>query len=215
MRIKANLLEPGSQLLEDEYNARMTQTTEQKIGVETYLELEKSSEVRHEYVDGELLAMAGATRRHNRIAGNAYAALREIALARGCEVVIENVKTSTRDTRIRYPDVMVSCAPGDNPYILENPCFIIEVPSESTQATDTGPKLDEYTRLPSLERYVMIEQDRRVVRIYRRTPAGWLFETLEDEGDIEVPCLETKLTLEQVFAGIEFEAPEISNQTHP
>ena len=137
----------------------MTQTVNQKpetkpemIDVETYLELEKSSEVRHEYVDGELLAMAGATRRHNRIAGNAYAVLREIALTRGCEVVIENVKTSTRDTRIRYPDVMVSCAPGDNPYFLENPCLNIEVLSESTQATDSGPKLDVYTRLPSLER---------------------------------------------------------------
>ena len=58
----------------------------------------------------------------------------------------------------------------------------------------------------------MVEQDRQMVRIYRRTPAGWLFETLEDEGEIEVPCLETKLTLEQVFAGIEFEAREVETR---
>ena len=195
----------------------MAQTLEKKlekiIDVKTYLELEKSSEVRHEYVDGELLAMAGATRHHHRIAGNIVFALREIALARNCEVVMETVKVQVSGMRYRYPDVMVSCAPGDNPYILENPCFIIEVLSESTQATDAGPKLDEYTRLPSLERYVMVEQDRRVVRIYRRTPAGWLFESLEGEGEIEVPCLETKLTLEQVFAGIEFEAREVESDS--
>jgi Uma2 family endonuclease len=191
----------------------MTQTLEKKlekiINVEAYLELEKSSEIRHEYIDGELLAMAGEKLQHNDIVANIIEALRPIARAKKCRLQFETVKLQVKSTRYRYPDVMVSCAPGDNPYFLENPCFIIEVLSESTQATDTGPKLDEYTRLPSLERYVMVEQDRRVVRIYRRTPEGWLFESLEDEGEIEVPCLETKLTLEQVFAGIEFEAREV------
>jgi Uma2 family endonuclease len=59
----------------------------------------------------------------------------------------------------------------------------------------------------------MVGQDWRVVRIYRRTPQGWLFESLEDEGEIEVPCLETTLTLEQVFAGIEFEAREVESDS--
>jgi Uma2 family endonuclease len=112
--------ELGIQFLKDEYNTRMSQTLEEKIGalidVKTYLELEKSSEVRHEYVDGELLTMAGATRLHHRIAGNIVFAMREIALARNCEIVMEPVKVQVRGMRYRYPDVMVSCAPGHNPY---------------------------------------------------------------------------------------------------
>jgi Uma2 family endonuclease len=196
----------------------MTQTLEKKlekiIDVKTYLELEQSSEVRHEFVDGEVLAMAGEKLQHNDIVANIIEALRPIARAKKCRLQFETVNLQVKSTRYRYPDVMVSCAPGDNPYFLENPCFIIEVLSESTQATDTGPKLDEYTRLPSLERYVMIEQDRRVVRIYRRTPEGWLFESLEDEGEIEIPCLETKLTLEQVFAGIELKAREVQSDSN-
>jgi Uma2 family endonuclease len=195
----------------------MTQTLdkklEKKIDVKTYLELEKSSEVRHEYVDGELLAMAGEKLQHNDIVANILEMLRPIARAKKYRIQFETVKLRVKVTRYRYPDVMVSYAPGTDPYFLENPCFIIEVLSESTQATDAGPKLDEYTRLPSLERYVMVEQDRRVVRIYRRTPQGWLFESLEDEGEIDVPCLETKLTLEQVFAGIEFEAVEVPSDS--
>ncbi len=195
----------------------MTQTLEKKlekiIDVKTYLELEKSSELRHEYVDGELLAMAGEKLQHNDIVANIIEALRPIARAKKCRIQFETIKLRVKNTRYRYPDVMVSCAPGNDPYFLENPCFILEVLSESTQATDAGPKLDEYTRLPSLERYVMIEQDRRVVRIYRRTPEGWLFESLEDQGEIEVPCLKTKLTLEQVFAGIEFEAREVESDS--
>lgn len=111
--------------------------------VEEYLELERHADARHEYEDGALIAMAGEKRRHNRVAGNIYAVLREIAMGRGCEVTFEAVKLRSRDTRYRCPDVMVSCAPGDDEYILENPCFVAEVLSPTTELTDTTKKLDE------------------------------------------------------------------------
>jgi Uma2 family endonuclease len=87
-------------------------------------------------------------------------------------------------------------------FIEENPCFIIEVLSPSTAATDRITKLDEYTSIPSLQHYVLIEQDRRFVIVYRRTLEGWLYQTFQD-GVLDVPCLETTLTLDQMYEGIE------------
>jgi Uma2 family endonuclease len=170
--------------------------------LEEYLELEKTSDVRHEYVDGELHAMAGEKRRHNRIAGNVYRLLMDAAIARNCEVVFEAVKLRVHSTRVRYPDVVVSCAPGDEDYFLENPCFIAEVLSDSTATTDLETKLEEYLRLPTLQRYAIISQDVRRVIVYKRVDERWELEILND-GAFDVPCLETSVPLEQVYAGIE------------
>jgi Uma2 family endonuclease len=183
----------------------MPGTLEKKISVDQYLELEKRSEVRHEFVDGELLAMAGEKRRHNRIAGRIYTQLLETAITGDCEIAFESVKIRTRNTRIRYPDVVVSCAPGNDEYFLENPCFIAEVLSSTTEKTDLTLKLDEYKNLPSLERYTLVSQDRRFVVLYKRVLDHWEVITLEGQGEIDLPCLGTTLTLEQIYAGIQLE----------
>jgi Uma2 family endonuclease len=183
----------------------MAEKLEQKISVSDYLELEKHSGVRHEFVDGEILAMAGEKRRHNRIAGRIYAALLETAITQACEIAFESVKIRTRGTRIRYPDVVVSCAPGDDEYFIENPCFIAEVLSSTTEKTDLTLKLDEYKNMSSVERYALVSQDRRFVVLYKRVLDHWEVITLEDQGEIDLPCLGTSLTLEQIYAGISFE----------
>jgi Uma2 family endonuclease len=100
---------------------------EKKISVSEYLELEKRSEVRHGFVDGEILAMAGEKRVHNRLARRFVLLLEALSDSKNGEVVIETVKIQTRGTRIRYPDIAISCSPGNDKYFLENPCFIAEV----------------------------------------------------------------------------------------
>ncbi len=181
----------------------MTATVKKTYTVEEYLELEQHSDTRHEYEDGVLIAMAGEKRRHNRIGLNIVAALREVVIERNCEIVFETVKLRARDTRYRYPDVMVSCAPGEDDYFLENPCFVVEVLSSSTKLTDTTKKLDEYLKLPSVTRYAIISQDERLVIVYKRVNDRFEVETLSD-GAFDIPCLETDLTLEQIYAGIVF-----------
>ncbi len=183
----------------------MIVTLERKISVNEYLELEKLSEVRHEFVDGELLAMAGEKRRHNRIAQRFVVLLSEVALQKNCELIFESVKIRTRGTRIRYPDIAISCAPGTDEYFLENPCFIAEVLSSTTEKTDLTLKLDEYKNLPSLERYALVSQDRRFVVLYKRVSDHWEVVTLENQGEIDLPCLGITLTLEQIYTGISFE----------
>jgi Uma2 family endonuclease len=173
-----------------------------KLSVEEYLELEKHSEVRHEYIDGELLAMAGEKRRHNRVGLRLVRLLSDTADEKGCELVFETVKLRTRTTRYRYPDLVISCHPGEDDYFVENPCFIAEVLSDSTAKTDFTKKLEEYTRLPSLERYVLLSQDSRFVIVYKRDGERWLLETLDNEGEFDIPCLDMTVTLEQLYAGL-------------
>ncbi len=182
----------------------MIATKAKPLTVEKYLALEKASEIRHEFVDGLMVAMAGKTRRHKRIVLNLIRALERQALERDCELVFDTTKIRTRSTRFRYPDVVVSCAPGDDEYFLENPCLLIEVLSSSTANTDTSEKLDEYLKLESLQRYVLVNQTTRRVIVYARAVQGWMVEVLDSEGQFEVPCLETSVSLEQVYAGVNF-----------
>jgi Uma2 family endonuclease len=177
-------------------------TLEKKLSVAEYLELEKTSEIRHEYVDGELLAMAGEKRRHNNLVRQLVLLLTGVVLQKGCELVFESVKLRTRTTRYRYPDLVVSCAPGDDDYFIDNPCFIAEVLSGSTEQTDITKKLEEYTRLPTVERYITVSQNSCFVVVYKREGDRWLVEALDENGEFDIPCLETKVTLEQLYQGI-------------
>ena len=177
-------------------------TAEKVMMVDEYLESEKRSSVRHEYVDGELLAMAGEKKRHNRIAFKVAMLLDPIAEARGCEVFLENIKVRTKDTKYRYPDVIVTCETNDDEYTVLAPCALFEVLSESTAETDATTKLEEYLKLPSLQRYVMLQQNERSAIVYKRGPDGWQVEFLEANGEVSIPCLETTLKLEQVYAGL-------------
>jgi Uma2 family endonuclease len=175
---------------------------EKVITVNEYLESEKHSEVRHEYVDGELLAMAGEKIRHNRIAGKILRLLGDLAEARGCLVLMENIKVRTKDTKYRYPDVVITCETISDEYMVLEPCAIFEVLSESTAETDATTKLEEYLKLPSLQRYVMLHQNDQTAIVYKRGLDGWQVEFLGADGEVSLPCLETSLKLEQVYAGL-------------
>jgi Uma2 family endonuclease len=182
----------------------MIAAAQKPLTVEEYLTLEKTSEIRHEFVDGVMVAMAGETRRHKRIMLNLIRALERQALERDCELVFDTTKIRTRTTRYRYPDVVVSCAPGDDEYFLENPCLLVEVLSQSTANTDTSEKLDEYLKISSLQRYVLVDQSTRRVIVYARAVQGWMVEVLDADGQVSIPCLETSINLEQIYAGVNF-----------
>ena len=88
------------------------------------------------------------------------------------------------------------------------PCFIAEVQSDSTAETDNGSKLDEYTKIPSLQRYAIISQKTRQVVVYKRIGDTWSFTVLLENGEIDIPCLNTTLSLEQIYKGLELEPLE-------
>lgn len=164
-----------------------------------YLEGEVHSTVRHEFVDGEIYAMAGAGEAHNLIAGNVFARLRSAVRGGPCRVFISDMKLHVAAwNAFYYPDVMVVCNAADathsNTHYKESPCVIVEVLSDSTAGIDRREKLLAYRTLESLREYVLIAQDQRQIDVYRRAPDGsWLLESLGD-GDL--------LQLESVGAGV-------------
>lgn len=175
------------------------------LTIEEYLKLEESATVRHEYVGGEIFAMVGATKRHNRIIGNISGRLWAAARGGACRVYSESVKLRVSDDVIYYPDVMVACGPeDDDPLVEDDPCLVVEVASPSSETTDRREKLAAYKRMPGLRAYLIVAQDRRWVESHFRDEDGvWNRGDLVDEGRFSVPCPEMKLSLDEIYEGLE------------
>lgn len=144
-----------------------------KISVEEYLQGELISEIKHEYIDGYVYAMAGASSNHGRIASNISGELRQHLKNLPCDVFIADFKVNVDYSKFFYPDVVVICTPENgNSYYTEKPQLIVEVLSSSTQRKDRTLKRLAYQSLPSLQEYVLIEQDFVAVEVSRRS-ANW------------------------------------------
>jgi Uma2 family endonuclease len=152
----------------------------QRLTTEDYLQLEAESSVKHEYFDGEVYAMAGASDNHVTIAGNLFALLRSQVRGTGCRVYISDMKVRIEArSRFFYPDVMVTCDPRDQETALYKrfPKLVVEVLSESTEAFDRGDKFADYQALESLEEYVLVNTRHQRVECFRRNEAGlWVLQ---------------------------------------
>lgn len=131
------------------------------VPVKDYLHNEESAQnLRHEYVDGQVYAMAGTSMNHNRITSNLVRLFGNHLLGQPCDVFSSDMLLQTSASRYRYPDVMVSCqTQAENELLVANPLLLIEVMSHSTRKADKEIKRLEYLQLPSLMEYVLIEQD--------------------------------------------------------
>jgi Uma2 family endonuclease len=121
---------------------------------------------------------------------------------KGCDLFFTVVKVQVDENRYRYPDVVVTCEEDADEYLIRAPCALFEVLSESTQTTDETEKLEEYLKLPSLERYVLLRQDRALAYVYSRQGDSWRFDLLDQSGAFDVPCLDLRVRLEDIYTGI-------------
>jgi len=174
------------------------------ISPDEYLEGERSAEVRHEYVDGHVYAMAGASDDHNRIAGNIFAELRERLRGHRCEPFINDMKVKIPPAFADvyyYPDVLVACDPTDNArFFRERPTVLIEVLSTETERTDRREKAIAYRQIPTVEAYVLVEQERMAATILRRTEPGWQSHVIEGPGSIlKLPGIGVEIPLERIY----------------
>ena len=169
------------------------------LAIKEYLKLEETATVKHEYVAGTIHAMVGTTKRHNRIALSI--ATRLLGAARGgpCRVYASDVKVRVEDV-IYYPDVMVACGPEDeDPLVEHNPCLIVEVTSPSTESIDRREKALNYRKIPTLQAYLIVDQNRPwIERHWRDEEGNWRQGGL-DQGSMPVPCPETSLSLNEVY----------------
>ena len=143
---------------------------------EDYLEWEQQQPERHEYLRGEVFAMAGTSDRHNEISINLTILLRQHLRGTPCRVYMADVKTRVEAADCCfYPDLQVTCARSDltDRYAKRSPVLVVEVLSASTAAFDAGDKFAFYQQLPSLQEYVLVDQDRIRVQVYQRREIGW------------------------------------------
>lgn len=172
--------------------------------VEEYLELEKSSPDRHEYVGGALYAFAGSSERHNRIALSVAAKLLGASTGGPCRVYMSDVKLRAAEDVIYYPDVMVTCDPDDSDaYVKHLPCVVVEVLSPTTQSVDLREKLLTYRGIPSLRLYLVLSQDERKATAHSKNDDGsWWTQEQAGTGTVSFPCPEVDLTLDEIYEGI-------------
>lgn len=179
----------------------------QRMTLDEYLAFEAASETKHEWVNGEVYAMAGGTMRHARLAVRVASALERVATPHGCEVFSSDLLVTVEATgRRTYPDLTVLCGPRQadpkNRHSLMNPTMIVEVLSDSTESSDRGDKWRHYRRIESLQTYVLVNTREARIEVYTRSGDAWRFS---EAGPGEVAHLglhDLTLDVDSVYAGV-------------
>ena len=191
----------------------LAQPKQKYISEEEYLEMEEVSPVKHEYFDGEVFQMAGASYEHNVAAGNIYASLHLQLRRRDCVPFQNDMRLFVEKSGLyTYPDVMVVFGkPEIKKYKgldnVLNPIVIVEVLSPSTSDYDKGAKFEQYRTIESLREYVLIWQDKkRVARYTKQTDGSWLLrDFIGEEVEIALSSIECSLTMDDIYDKVEFE----------
>jgi Uma2 family endonuclease len=178
------------------------------MSVAEYLAWEPTQEDRYEYWDGEVVAMSGGTRNHNRISGNFFRLLDDALLDRACDVYIADVKVQLDPgQKYFYPDVVVTCDErDDDAQFVQFPCLIIEVLSPSTEAIDRGAKFARYRQFPSLQEYVLVQADRSNVEVFRRNEKGqWVLSEYALENRLLLESIGVEIAIADLYRQVQFE----------
>lgn len=181
-----------------------------------YFRAESGSAQKHEFRNGRIIAMAGASEGHVTIAGNVHAELRSRLKGKPCRSYVNElrVRSTRRPSGYCYPDVTVVCGPSEyDPASTEaglqtvtNPRVVVEVLSPTTEADDRGDKFDGYREIPSFEQYVLVAQDQPYVLTFTRQPGGgWLMLPYVGlDAVVPLSSLGVDLPLAEVYAGVTF-----------
>lgn len=180
--------------------------TQQFVSVDEYLEGEAQSEIRHEYIGGQVYAMSGGSEAHNAICLNLASAIRQHLRGNPCKVFIADMKLHlniAEDDVFYYPDILVTCDPADNErYFKTKPVVLVEVLLPSTERLDRREKFLSYIALPTLKEYVMIDQAKQGVTRFRHEN-GWKPEHLAEGDSLSLPSIGFELPLADIYEDVE------------
>jgi Uma2 family endonuclease len=181
--------------------------TQEKLSLSAFLAWENDQPERHEFVHGEVFAMVGARRSHCEVTVNLTGLLWGALRGTPCRVYSETRKLLVADD-LFYPDVVVSCHPGDirGETPMQAPTVIIEVLSPSTQSYDRSLKFALYRRLASLKEYLLVDPDSRRVEAFRPGPDGWVLHDMSGATTLTLASLALELPMAEVFAGLQDDA---------
>ncbi len=182
----------------------VAQRTSHYVTVEEWRALERASDAKHEYIDGQLYLMAGGSRAHATIALNVASALRAMLRGGPCTVYNSDIASRLSASRFVYPDVVVTCEECDAPIYEEteisSPRLAMEILSESTEGRDRGAKFGYYRDCPTMQEYVLVNMRERAVEVHRRTPADWvLFRTYGSAEEVEFASIGAHLGVDEIY----------------
>ena len=172
-----------------------------------YLENERFSAARHEYVDGDVFALADRSRRHDIITSNLVMLCRVSLSKTNCKTFFEGMKVSVSELIYYYPDVFVACQAqaDDAGFVIESPCFIAEVLSPLTAAIDKREKLIAYKMIESLQEYAIVWETESRVELHRRHNDGWqTFYFARREEKVEFASIGAQTTVANLYRPIKF-----------
>ncbi|HEY3901070.1 MAG TPA: Uma2 family endonuclease [Chthoniobacter sp.] len=176
------------------------------VSPDEYLAGEIESEAKHEFLNGIVYAMAGATQRHNELATNILGSLHGALRGRPCRAYGSDMLVRVErgeDLRFYYPDISIVCRPaGPQAVVQTEPVVIFEILSESTARTDTGEKRMAYLTIPTLEAYVLVDSDRREVTVWRQTAGQWAPEVLNaPEVALQFVSAACEMSVGEIYEG--------------
>ncbi len=173
-----------------------------KLTPEEYLEGEELSEYKHEYEDGKIVAMVGASRNHNTIQINLTGALFN-HLRPPCRVYSSDMKVRYQNT-FYYSDLSVGCEKEHHDLYMEHPLLVVEVFSPSSEKRDRSIKRLTYQQIPSLREILLLSQDRMLAECHRRQGEGWMLERYEGPETLELQSVGLAIGMERIYDGVEF-----------
>jgi len=182
----------------------MTIQHEQWISLEEYHEIERTSEIKYEYIDGRIYAISGCTFEHSQIAINTLVALATHLRGKVCRVVNSDMKVLPLDDEnpSYHPDVTVTCNPDDYKHdstIIRSPRLLVEVLSPSTEYKDRGKKLRDYQACPSVEEYAMISTRYQQVEIFYRTGEVWTYRQFTAGQEVTLISMDLTLPISSIY----------------
>ncbi|MDE2774769.1 MAG: Uma2 family endonuclease [Chloroflexota bacterium] len=179
-----------------------------QMTVEEYMAFDEATDIRYEYIDGEVIELSGGTLYHGLIMANASGALWYRLRGSDCRVISSDMRNRVNPTRYVYPDFCVVCGQpttDERAVTLWNPTLVGEVTSPSSSDRDRGEKRRYYQSIASLQIYLVIDQHRLCVELYERQDDGWRRREYRDlETTAPLKILDCDLPLAEIYAGIEF-----------
>lgn len=180
-----------------------------KMSETEYLEFERASDIKHEYINGEVYAMAGASWEHNQIFGATYASLFSQLRGKSCTVNPSDQRLKVMNTGVMtYPDISVICGEpifaGEEFDTITNPILIIEILSPSTEAFDRGEKFQHYRQIEILQEYLLISTDQARIEKYSKQASGqWMLtDDIGLETVLALPSIDCALALADIYENI-------------
>ena len=190
----------------------MTSHPQRHYTLDDYFMVEATSTIRHEYCDGQIFAMAGASVAHNDIAANVLSALRLGLRGSGCRAFGNDLRIATANDLFTYPDVSVVCGEPvlvpDRPDTVTNPVLLVEVLSDATRDYDRGEKLAAYQGITTLREVLLVDQHSvSVERWYRGTEGSWSFEDWRSlDAEVLIRAAPARLAIAEIYREV-FAAP--------